>query len=170
MWDNAQVHVSERWAINKKGGSGGYNTSTPISNQYFSYQAWQENYTFFLDIIRVFSLSNERMRNTSWQIVVAMLHGLYIRHRNCVIYGYFFCVYRSEMLCAHLQVHVCTAVLRSAKRAPANVRRLNNISDVLISCSVGEHSRALALLNAAQDQTFLTSFTDSVYDLHIGCI
>ena len=76
----------------------------------------------FLDIIRVFSLSNERMRNTSWQIVVAMLHGLYIRDRNCVIYGYFFCVYRSEMLCAHLQVHVCTAVLRSAKGGPANVR------------------------------------------------
>ena len=41
-------------------------------------------------------------------------------------------------------------VLRSAKRAPANVRRLNNISDVIFYCSVGESSRALALLNAAQ--------------------
>ena len=41
-------------------------------------------------------------------------------------------------------------VLRSAKRAPANVRRLNNSSDVIFYCSVGERSRALALLNAAQ--------------------
>ena len=40
-------------------------------------------------------------------------------------------------------------VLRSAKRAPANVRRLNNISDVIFYCSVDERSRALALLNAA---------------------
>ena len=40
-------------------------------------------------------------------------------------------------------------VLRSAKRAPANIRRLNNISDVIFYCSVGERSRALALLNAA---------------------
>ena len=40
-------------------------------------------------------------------------------------------------------------VLRSAKRAPANVRQLNNISDVVFYCSVGERSRALALLNAA---------------------
>ena len=43
-----------------------------------------------------------------------------------------------------------TPVLRSAKRGPANVRRLNNISDVNFYCSVGERSRALALLNAAQ--------------------
>ena len=40
-------------------------------------------------------------------------------------------------------------VLRSAKRVPANVRRLNNSSDVIFYCSVGERSRALALLNAA---------------------
>ena len=40
-------------------------------------------------------------------------------------------------------------MLRSAKRAPANIRRLNNISDVIFYCSVGERSRALALLNAA---------------------
>ena len=40
-------------------------------------------------------------------------------------------------------------VLRSAKRAPANIRQLNNISDVIFYCSVGERSRALALLNAA---------------------
>ena len=42
------------------------------------------------------------------------------------------------------------SVLRSAKRAPAKVRRLNNISDIIFYCSVGERSRALALLNAAQ--------------------
>ena len=41
------------------------------------------------------------------------------------------------------------SVLRSAKRAPENVRRLNNISDVIFYCLVGERSRALALLNAA---------------------
>ena len=35
-------------------------------------------------------------------------------------------------------------------RAPAKVRQLNNISDVFFYCSVGERSRALALLNAAQ--------------------
>ena len=40
-------------------------------------------------------------------------------------------------------------MLHSAKRAPANVRWLNNISDVIFYCSVGERSRALALLNAA---------------------
>ena len=43
-----------------------------------------------------------------------------------------------------------SSVLRSAaKRAPANVRRQNNISDVIFYDSVGERSRALALLNAA---------------------
>ena len=42
-----------------------------------------------------------------------------------------------------------SAVLRSAKRTPANIHRLNNISDVIFYCSVGERSRALALLNAA---------------------
>ena len=42
------------------------------------------------------------------------------------------------------------AVLRSAKRTLANVRRLNNSSDVIFYCSVGERSRALSLLNAAQ--------------------
>ena len=47
-----------------------------------------------------------------------------------------------------------TPVLRSAKRAPANIRRLNNISDVIFYCSVGDCSRALALLNAAR---FLTN-------------
>ena len=41
-------------------------------------------------------------------------------------------------------------VLRSEKRAPANIRRLNNISDVIFYCLVRERSRALALLNAAQ--------------------
>ena len=41
-------------------------------------------------------------------------------------------------------------MLRSVKRAPANVRALNNISDVIFFCSVGERSRALALLNAAR--------------------
>ena len=46
-------------------------------------------------------------------------------------------------------------VLRSAKRAPANVRRLNNISDVIFYCSVGERSRALALLNGALVRIFI---------------
>ena len=45
------------------------------------------------------------------------------------------------------------SVLRSAKRAPANVRRLNNRKWRQSYCSVGERSRALALLNAAQDYT-----------------
>ena len=40
-------------------------------------------------------------------------------------------------------------VLRSSKRAPANVRRLNNRNIRQRYCSVGERSRALALLNAA---------------------
>ena len=43
-----------------------------------------------------------------------------------------------------------TSVLRSAMRAPANVRRLNHISDVIFYCSVSERLWALALLNAAQ--------------------
>ena len=42
-----------------------------------------------------------------------------------------------------------TPVLRSAKRAPANVRRLNNRKWRQRYCSAGERSRALALLNAA---------------------
>ena len=41
-------------------------------------------------------------------------------------------------------------MLRSAKRAPANVRRLNNRKWRQSYCSVDERSRALALLNAAQ--------------------
>ena len=41
-----------------------------------------------------------------------------------------------------------TAVLRLAKRAPANVRRLNNRKWRQSYCSVGERSRAHALLNA----------------------
>ena len=40
-------------------------------------------------------------------------------------------------------------VLRSVKRAPANVRRLNNRKWRQRYCLVGERSRALALLNAA---------------------
>ena len=46
-------------------------------------------------------------------------------------------------------ISVYKPVLRSAMRAPAKVRQLNNISDVIFYCSVGERSRALALLNAA---------------------
>ena len=41
-------------------------------------------------------------------------------------------------------------MLRSAKRAPGNVRRLNNRKWRRRYCLVGECSRALALLNAAQ--------------------
>ena len=37
------------------------------------------------------------------------------------------------------------SVLRSAKQAPANVCRLNNISDVIFYCSVAERSRARSL-------------------------
>ena len=44
-------------------------------------------------------------------------------------------------------------VLRSAKRVPANDRPLNNSSDVIFYCSVGKRSRALALLNAAQESS-----------------
>ena len=55
-------------------------------------------------------------------------------------------LYRSIMLLSQ------GPVLRSAKRAPSNVRRLNNSSDVIFYCSVGERSRALALLNAALDR------------------
>ena len=41
-------------------------------------------------------------------------------------------------------------MLRSAKRAPGNVRRLNNRKWRQRYCLVGKRSRALALLNAAQ--------------------
>ena len=37
------------------------------------------------------------------------LMSLNSRHRNCVIYGYLFCVYWSEALCAHLYIWSCTA-------------------------------------------------------------
>ena len=40
-------------------------------------------------------------------------------------------------------------VLRSAKRTPAYVRRLNNRKRRQRYCLVGERSRALAMLNAA---------------------
>ena len=46
-------------------------------------------------------------------------------------------------------IYYPTPVLRSAKRAPANVRRLNNRKWRQRYCLVGELSRALALLNAA---------------------
>ena len=52
------------------------------------------------------------------------------------------------------QVDKLSTVLRSAMRAPAKVRQLN-ISDVIFYCSVGERSRALALLNAAQVYLYL---------------
>ena len=61
-----------------------------------------------------------------------------------------------------------TPVLRSAKRALANVRRLNNSSDVIFYCSVSERSRALALLNAA-----LINVNDSlikIYKVLLVCI
>ena len=41
-------------------------------------------------------------------------------------------------------------VLRLAKRAPANVRRLNNRKWRQRYCLVGKRSRAIAVLNAAQ--------------------
>ena len=47
-------------------------------------------------------------------------------------------------------LYINLPVLRSAKRAPAKFRRLNNISDIIFYCLVGERSRALALLNATQ--------------------
>ena len=53
------------------------------------------------------------------------------------------------------QVDKLSTVLRSAMRAPAKVRQLNNISDVIFYCSVGERSRALTLLNAAQVYLYL---------------
>ena len=57
-----------------------------------------------------------------------------------------------------------TPVLRSAKRAAANVRLLYNSSDVIFYCSVGERSRALALLNAALDKPISTEpFTCKTY-------
>ena len=55
-------------------------------------------------------------------------------------------ILKRAVVCLYLLV---SPLLRSAKRAPANVRRLNNISDVIFYCSVGERSRALALMNAA---------------------
>ena len=55
-----------------------------------------------------------------------------------------------EYVIQFLKYDWISPVLRSEKRAPANVRQLNSISDVIFYCSVGERSRALALLNAAQ--------------------
>ena len=56
----------------------------------------------------------------------------------------------SRHFCWNAEYTFATPKLRSAKQAPANVRRLNKISDVIFYCSVGERSQALALLNAAQ--------------------
>ena len=46
--------------------------------------------------------------------------------------------------------HVSTGAAFS-KASARDVRRQNNISDVIFYFSVGERSRALALLNAARD-------------------
>ena len=81
--------------------------------------------------------------------------------------------YPTNKALPHLNQH--SSVLRSAKRVSANVRRLNNISDIIFYCSVGERLQALALLNAAQapiKPSYLSTFqhipaltpTHQVYD------
>ena len=68
---------------------------------------------------------------------------------NAITYSFFYIFALFFLYILH-NYPVIIPVLRSAKRAPANVRRLNNISDVIFYCSIGERSRALALLHAAQ--------------------
>ena len=55
-----------------------------------------------------FQTSRRMLLSFKWLIlwVSQSFMSLNSRHRNCVIYGYLFCVYWSEMLCAHLYVHV----------------------------------------------------------------
>ena len=62
---------------------------------------------------------------------------------------------------------VSIQVLRSAKPAAANVRRLNNISDVIFYCSVGERLRALALLNAALVNAEILAFFRNLQNFRV---
>ena len=55
----------------------------------------------------------------------------------------------ATILNAPLAATILNAAQCSAKRVPANVRRLNNRKWRKRYCLVGEHSRALALLNTA---------------------
>ena len=59
-------------------------------------------------------------------------------------------------------------VLRSAKRAPANVRRLNNRKWRQRYCLVGERSRALALLNAALHEMIYRGEQSAVFYIMTG--
>ena len=59
-------------------------------------------------------------------------------------------VFKNKTFLKNKRKRTCISVLRSAKRAPANVHRLSNRKWRQRYCLVGERSRALALLNAAQ--------------------
>ena len=100
----SQMHYSDvRWYIfklilgnrlkNEK--RGGYSPSSLIllSNVFYTWP--DKKITFLEKKFVVFSLWNE---------VSQTFMSLNIRHRSCVIYEYFFCVYWSEMLCAHLYI------------------------------------------------------------------
>ena len=86
--------------------------------------------------------------------IICCLTGRFIGHTNCSamiwvrsvnVWG------QSREVSIARTLPSASQVLRSAKRAPANVNRLNNRKRRQRYCLVGERWRALALLNAAQD-------------------
>ena len=131
MWDDAQV--SERWAIDER--KGGYYTSSPISFHYpiFFIQSLTRKWHFLDKYSSYFPCQMNWIRNTSRQIVVAMLYmdciyrrnlklnfcsffywfslwvsqffmSLNIRHKNCVIYVYF-SVFIGRKCCVHTCIY-----------------------------------------------------------------
>ena len=86
--------------------------------------------------------------NIIWCETVCRLYVFIFLTCFMTLYGVL-TVWFISVTCVQTACMMTFSVLRSAKRAPAIVRPLNNSSDVIFYCSVGERSRALALLNAA---------------------
>ena len=155
MWDDAQV--SERWATDERKGGVVITPRLPFHYQYFLYQAWQET---FLRHFRRISLSNELdeeyIETSTYTACIGAADpkvfqmllffewfflwvsqsflSLNIRHRNCVIYGYFFCVYWSEMLFAHLHVppvHECRYMYARYVYVNPDVKSFKKVSKIV---------------------------------------
>ena len=123
----------------------------------------KNNFTYFSDINRIFVLQKPFLI-ADWLIAWLIDYGLMSRWEilhnqgDVTFLPVRGCKIRSMLgyndLSVEMDLFRSTPVLRSAELAPANVRRLNNISDVIFYCSVGERSQALALLNAALCDTW----------------
>ena len=87
-------------------------------------------------IRKFFQTSRQMLLSFKWLFlwVSQSLMSLNSRHRNCVIYGYLFCVYWSEMLCAHLYVppiHECRHMYARCIYVNPDVEFLKKVSKIV---------------------------------------